>query len=78
MRSYIHLYQLVILYNITCYNLGLWPENADGTEVNACDRNRSKNLLASGAGCAGEVKVFQYPCFQPKVFRLYSSYPIPF
>jgi len=44
---------------------GQWPENADGGEIASCDRNRGANLLAS-SDQFGNVKLFQYPCAQPK------------
>ncbi|ELT93984.1 hypothetical protein CAPTEDRAFT_152534 [Capitella teleta] len=44
---------------------GIWPEGADGTDVNACARSNNNNLLAS-ADDFGKVTLFRYPCCQPK------------
>ncbi|XP_050301345.1 echinoderm microtubule-associated protein-like 2 isoform X3 [Anthonomus grandis grandis] len=50
---------------LTFSTVGIWPENADGTDVNACDRSHDKKLLAT-ADDYGKVKLFSYPASQPK------------
>lgn len=49
---------------------GIWPENADGTDVNTCARSHSSKLLVTGDDF-GKVKLFSYPASQPKV-----SFPV--
>lgn len=44
----------------------MWPEYADGTDINAVCRNAESSLLASGDDF-GKVKIFLYPATQPKV-----------
>ena len=44
---------------------GIWPEDADGTDVNACSRSHGGNLLAT-ADDFGKVKLFRYPCIVPR------------
>lgn len=44
----------------------MWPEYADGTDINAVCRNAEASLLASGDDF-GKVKIFLYPATQPKV-----------
>lgn len=51
---------------ITFTTLGIWPESADGTDVNYCDRSHDSKLLASGDDF-GKVKLYSYPVIQPKV-----------
>jgi microtubule-associated protein-like 1/2 len=51
---------------ITFSTIGIWPENADGTDVNFCDRSHDKKLLAT-ADDFGKVKVYNYPASQPRV-----------
>ena len=50
--------------------IGIWPDNSDGTEINGCDRSHDHKLLAV-ADDAGLVKLFTYPCSQPKVHTVY-------
>ncbi|XP_074659724.1 echinoderm microtubule-associated protein-like 2 [Tubulanus polymorphus] len=45
--------------------MGIWPEGADGTDVNGCCRNNQKTLVAS-ADDFGKVNLYQYPCCQPR------------
>ncbi|XP_054261593.1 echinoderm microtubule-associated protein-like 2 isoform X3 [Macrosteles quadrilineatus] len=45
--------------------VGIWPENADGTDVNACERSHDSRLLAT-ADDFGKVKLFSYPVTQPR------------
>merc|ERR1711924_273186 len=40
---------------------GIWPEEADGTDVNAVDRSPRSNLLATSDDF-GKLKVFNWPC----------------
>lgn len=47
--------------------VGVWPENADGTDVNTVCRSSDLSLLASGDDW-GKVKLFSYPTSQPKVY----------
>lgn len=51
---------------LTFTTVGIWPENADGTDVNYCDRSHDGRLLVS-ADDFGKVKLFSYPVIQPKV-----------
>ncbi|KAL3872559.1 hypothetical protein ACJMK2_035781 [Sinanodonta woodiana] len=44
---------------------GIWPDGADGTDVNNCARSHKGNLIAS-ADDFGKVNLFSYPCCQPK------------
>ncbi|KAJ8309286.1 hypothetical protein KUTeg_014160 [Tegillarca granosa] len=46
-------------------NAGIWPEGADGTDVNGCDRSHNQQLIAS-ADDFGKVNLYRYPCSQPK------------
>ncbi|KAJ8308865.1 hypothetical protein KUTeg_013739 [Tegillarca granosa] len=45
---------------------GIWPDGADGTDVNACCKSNKQHLLAS-ADDFGKVKLYKYPCCQPKI-----------
>ncbi|XP_039294135.1 echinoderm microtubule-associated protein-like 2 [Nilaparvata lugens] len=45
--------------------VGIWPEGADGTDVNACERSHDHNLIATGDDF-GKVKLYSYPACQPK------------
>lgn len=49
--------------------LGIWPENADGTDVNTSDRSKDKSIIATGDDW-GRVKIYNYPTAQPKVIYL--------
>ncbi|KAA0702085.1 Echinoderm microtubule-associated protein-like 1 [Triplophysa tibetana] len=44
---------------------GIWPEGADGTDINAVCRSTDKNLISS-ADDFGKVHLFSYPCSQPR------------
>ncbi|XP_016337065.1 echinoderm microtubule-associated protein-like 2 [Sinocyclocheilus anshuiensis] len=44
---------------------GIWPEGADGTDINALCRSHDNNLLAS-ADDFGKVHLFSNPCSQPR------------
>ncbi|XP_024133382.1 echinoderm microtubule-associated protein-like 2 isoform X3 [Oryzias melastigma] len=45
--------------------LGIWPESADGTDINAACRSHAASLLAS-ADDFGKVHLFSFPCSQPR------------
>lgn len=51
---------------LTFETIGIWPEGADGTDVNCCDRAHVAPLLAS-ADDFGKVKLYAFPTSQPKV-----------
>ncbi|XP_072929850.1 echinoderm microtubule-associated protein-like 2 [Epargyreus clarus] len=50
---------------ITFQTIGIWPENADGTDINSCTRSHDGRLAATGDDF-GKVKLFAYPVTQPK------------
>ncbi|XP_037293289.1 echinoderm microtubule-associated protein-like 2 isoform X5 [Manduca sexta] len=50
---------------ITYNTIGVWPENADGTDINSCTRSHDSRLVATGDDF-GKVKLFAYPVTQPK------------
>lgn len=50
---------------LTFETIGIWPEGADGTDVNYCERANSKKLLAT-ADDFGKVKLYTYPVTQPR------------
>ena len=53
---------------------GIWPDGADGTDVNSVDRSKGKQLVATGDDF-GNVNLYRYPCVSEKVrisFRLFS------
>jgi len=50
---------------LTSVSIGIWPENVDGTDVNACDRTHDKKLIATGDDF-GKVKLYSFPVTQPK------------
>lgn len=50
---------------ITFQTIGVWPENADGTDINSCTRSNDSRLVATGDDF-GKVKLFAYPVTQPK------------
>jgi len=45
--------------------IGIWPEGADGTDVNNCTVSHDGRLVVS-ADDFGFVSLFSYPCVQPK------------
>lgn len=51
---------------LTFQTIGIWPEGADGTDVNACERSNGSKLMATGDDF-GKVKLYSYPVKQPKV-----------
>uniref|UniRef100_A0A667ZRD4 EMAP like 2 n=1 Tax=Myripristis murdjan TaxID=586833 RepID=A0A667ZRD4_9TELE len=44
---------------------GVWPDGADGTDINAVCRSHDGSLLAS-ADDFGKVHLFSFPCSQPR------------
>lgn len=52
--------------SLSFQTVGVWPENADGTDVNTVCRSYDKSLLVSGDDW-GKVKLFSFPSSQPKV-----------
>ncbi|XP_052123400.1 echinoderm microtubule-associated protein-like 1 isoform X4 [Frankliniella occidentalis] len=50
---------------LTFETIGIWPEGADGTDVNYCERSNNKKLLAT-ADDFGKVKLYNYPATQPR------------
>lgn len=42
---------------------GIWPPEADGTDVNRCARSPDSTLLATGDDF-GQLKIFNYPCVE--------------
>lgn len=51
---------------ISFQTVGVWPENADGSDVNCVGRSSDGSLLVSGDDW-GKVKIYSYPTSQPKV-----------
>ena len=58
---------------LTFNTIGIWPEGADGTDVNHCDRSHDMRLMAT-ADDFGKVKLYSYPVMQPKVSIATASY----
>ncbi|XP_067011712.2 echinoderm microtubule-associated protein-like 2 isoform X2 [Anabrus simplex] len=50
---------------LTFNSIGIWPEGADGTDVNHCDRSHNARFMAT-ADDFGKVKLYSYPVTQPK------------
>lgn len=50
--------------------IGIWPEGADGTDVNACARSHNSRLITT-ADDFGKVKLYSYPTIQPRVRHCY-------
>ncbi|XP_051777395.1 echinoderm microtubule-associated protein-like 2 isoform X1 [Erpetoichthys calabaricus] len=44
---------------------GIWPEGADGTDINACNQSHDQKLLAS-ADDFGKVHLFSFPSSHPR------------
>lgn len=47
---------------------GIWPDGADGTDVNSVDRSSGKQLVATGDDF-GNVNLYRYPCVSEKVTK---------
>ncbi|XP_053329253.1 echinoderm microtubule-associated protein-like 2 isoform X2 [Spea bombifrons] len=45
--------------------LGIWPDGADGTDINAVTRSHDKKLVATGDDF-GKVRLYTYPCVVPR------------
>ncbi|KAM4642300.1 echinoderm microtubule-associated protein-like 2 isoform 2-T2 [Discoglossus pictus] len=45
--------------------LGVWPEGADGTDINSVTRSHDRKLLATGDDFGG-VRLYNYPCIVPR------------
>ncbi|XP_078701340.1 echinoderm microtubule-associated protein-like 2 isoform X2 [Branchiostoma floridae x Branchiostoma belcheri] len=43
---------------------GMWPEDADGTDINACAASNDRTMLASSDDF-GKVNLYRYPCSSP-------------
>ncbi|CAG9583424.1 unnamed protein product [Danaus chrysippus] len=50
---------------ITFTTVGVWPEGADGTDINSCDKSSDSRLAVTGDDF-GKVKLYAYPVTQPK------------
>ncbi|KAK4308983.1 hypothetical protein Pmani_019360 [Petrolisthes manimaculis] len=50
---------------LTFNTLGIWPEGADGTDINTCTRANNSSVLITGDDF-GKVKIFSYPASQQK------------
>ncbi|XP_030763624.1 echinoderm microtubule-associated protein-like 2 isoform X4 [Sitophilus oryzae] len=50
---------------LTFNTIGIWPENADGSDINYCDRSIDSRLMVT-ADDFGKVKLYSYPVIQPK------------
>lgn len=46
--------------------IGVWPDGADGTDINVANRSQDKSLLATGDDF-GKVKLYAFPASKPKV-----------
>ncbi|XP_037914233.1 echinoderm microtubule-associated protein-like 2 isoform X3 [Hermetia illucens] len=54
--------------------VGIWPEHADGTDVNSAARSNDSTILASGDDF-GKVKLYSFPAAQPKsLCHLYGGH----
>lgn len=52
--------------SLSFQTVGVWPENADGTDINAVSRSSDNTLVATGDDF-GKVKLYTYPASQPRV-----------
>ncbi len=52
--------------------VGIWPEGADGTDINACCRSNNCDFLVTGDDF-GQVNFFNFPSTKPKVSELIIS-----
>jgi echinoderm microtubule-associated protein-like 1/2 len=46
--------------------IGIWPESADGTDINTVAKSNDSEIMATGDDY-GKVNLFSYPAMQPKV-----------
>ncbi|XP_052271012.1 echinoderm microtubule-associated protein-like 2 isoform X1 [Dreissena polymorpha] len=57
--------------------VGVWPDDADGTDINNCSVSHDKKLLVS-ADDFGKVNLYEYPSIQPKAtghsYQAHSSH----
>lgn len=63
--------------SLSFQTVGVWPENADGTDINAVSRNSARTMVVTGDDW-GKVKLYSYPASQPKVSVFVSSSPYIF
>lgn len=68
--STFHKLSLSLSDYVSCFS-GIWPDGADGTDINAVCRSHDGSLLAS-ADDFGKVCLFSYPCSQPRVSPVHS------
>jgi hypothetical protein len=52
---------------ISFNSVGIWPEGADGTDINNCARSHDGSLLVTGDDF-GTVRLYQYPASNIKVY----------
>lgn len=48
---------------------GIWPEGADGTDINACCRSNNCDYIVTGDDF-GQVNFFNFPSTRPKVLYM--------
>lgn len=53
--------------------LGIWPEGADGTDVNTCSKANQTAVLATGDDF-GKIKMFSNPACHQKVSFFISCF----
>lgn len=58
--------------SLSFQTVGIWPDNADGTDINAVCRSSDQSLMATGDDW-GKVKLYSYPASQPKVRLIMNS-----
>ena len=71
-KAYLQLQVFAMPFFFYCYYFfleGIWPDGADGTDVNSVSRSNGKKLLATGDDF-GNVNLFRYPCVSDKVCTL--------
>ena len=49
--------------------MGIWPEIADGTDINACDVSQELSIIAA-ADDFGRVRIYRYPNAQSEAESL--------
>ena len=54
---------------MTFETLGIWPEIADGTDINACDVSQELGIIAA-ADDFGRVRIYRYPNAQSEAESL--------